>query len=73
MIRKDVVNEILKSFAVTLQSFRPNVEELQLIQAKIDSMVERNRVSSYTRGSSDQYYADQNQKNEVWYKINVED
>ena len=41
------INDVLKGFATILQSYRPNVQELELIQAKIDSMVEKNRKNMH--------------------------
>ena len=72
MIRKDVVNAILREFATILQSFRPNLEELELIQLKISQMVERNRrlvLSSQRKDKKPRV----KEKEEKWYKIPIED
>ncbi|MHA1984346.1 MAG: hypothetical protein ACW967_08325 [Candidatus Hodarchaeales archaeon] len=72
-LRKELVNDVLKQIATILQSYRPNVDELELIQAKIDSMVERNRSLVMKRGESSQRYKKSEKKPEKWYKIPVED
>jgi hypothetical protein len=72
-LRKELVNDVLKQIATILQSYRPNVDELALIQAKIDSMVERNRSLVMKRGESSKRNIKSKKKPEKWYKIPVED
>lgn len=72
-IRKDVVNDILKQFAVILQSYKPTLRELEVIQAKIDSMVAKNQVTGVNHETGFKSEAAKHgSKNEKWYKIPVE-
>jgi len=70
-IRKDLVNEVLKQFSVILQSFKPNLTELDLIQAKFDSMVEKNLRGAISRSQRSRESSKAG-KEEKWYRIKVE-
>ena len=72
-IRKDVVNDILKQFAVILQSYKPTLRELEVIQSKIDSMVAKNQATGMEQETGQHVEAAKHSpKNEKWYKIPVE-
>ena len=66
------INDVLKGFATILQSYRPNVQELELIQAKIDSMVEKNRKNMIKMGKSIPS-SNKFSQEEKWHQIKVED
>ena len=72
MIRKDLINEILREFAIILQSYKPNLEELELIQLKISQMVERNRRMVLAHRKIPRKER-KTEKPEKWYRIEIED
>ncbi|OLS27507.1 MAG: hypothetical protein HeimC3_02850 [Candidatus Heimdallarchaeota archaeon LC_3] len=71
-IRKELINDVLRQVAVILQSYRPNVEELEIIRSKIDIMVEKNRIVAIKKQKLQTSF-----KNhaipEKWYKIKIDD
>ena len=71
-IRKELVNDVLRQVAVILQSYKPNVEELEIIRSKIDSMVEKNRIVAIKK-QKQQTPLKNHVIPEKWYKIKVDD
>ena len=71
-IRKELINDVLRQVAVILQSYRPNVDELEIIRSKIDIMVEKNRNAAIKKRKQPTTFND-NVIHEKWYKIKVDE